>query len=173
MLKTEWCNFKKTQVVKIFKMDQCQSRGSFQRWVLDIKLEKWICKIKMACHGPAGQTETPWGPAPKMSGSECDGSKLQPSSLHEWQHQSQCQTEVERVQILKHDYCFELLTPPTRSTLMRIHDCQAKRYKARVWENPHVPTHTHIIEQLIHALMGWPFHSAVRQEKTQGEWPWS
>lgn len=65
----------------------------------------------MACQWPAGLTETARGPAPRMrGGNDHVGSKLQPGSLCERKHQSQCQTEVEGVQILKHDYRFEPLT---------------------------------------------------------------
>lgn len=81
-------------------------KGNMQ--VFDIKLERGGWKINMACQVARRSDEDTLRPISTDEGWEDRG-----GSLHEWQHQSQCQTEVETVQTQKQDYCFEPPTPPS------------------------------------------------------------
>lgn len=77
------------------------------------------------------------------------------SSPQEWQHQSQCQTEVEGVQIQKHDYCFELPTPRERTSTNVYSWLPSKKTQGQgVGESTITHTHTHyrVVNPCFHGL---------------------
>ena len=151
MLKTHWSKLN----ISYFSWTCANHKGGKQfglkglcsMWSLYMKLKRWSCEINMACQRPAGLTQTPQSPAPRIrGGGERGGAELQPGPLHQWQHQSQCQTEVERVQTWKHDYCAEPPTPRTRSSTNVYSWLPSKKRQGQgVGESTHTDSHSHTL----------------------------